>query len=152
MNKLVLISILFLFGCKTKEIAWDYECNLRYPIKEKIIKGETVYSTDTLIEPGLIINCDPIILKAKCPDSKIITKTINRVDTVVKENTAKISLLERTNNELVEVSKKCIKNASDSLILSQKYIKQRNWLVLIAFGLLIFAFRKNILNLMKLFI
>jgi len=149
----VLLMAFLLFGCRTKkQIDWANECATRYPIKEKIVKGETVYYTDTIIEPGLIIQADPILLKVKCPDSKVITKTINRVDTVIKTNTAEISLYKRQK----EASDTKYYNEQEKRFTAeetaQKYRKQRNagyWFVL-ALGAV--AFRKQIIGLFKLFL
>lgn len=148
-----LLTAFLLFGCRTKkEIDWANECATRYPIKEKIVKGETVYYTDTIIEPGLIIQADPILLKVKCPDSKIITKTISRTDTIIKENTAEISLCKREK----EASDTKYHNAEEKRLTAeetaQKYRRQRNagyWFVL-ALGAV--AFRKQIIGLFKIFL
>jgi hypothetical protein len=90
-------------GCTTqkKAVRWMNEhpvvlaelCNDQYPVKETFVKGQTIYETDTLIEPGLIIQADPILLKVKCPPSKTIKVIERRTDTIMKENTAKLRLV-----------------------------------------------------------
>jgi len=149
----VCLTAFLLFGCRTKkEIDWANECATRYPIKEKIVKGETVYYTDTIIEPGLIIQADPILLKVKCPDSKIITKTINRVDTIIKTNTAEISLYKREK----EASDTKYYNEQEKRFTAeetaQKSNRQRNAAAGIALAFIIITFRKQIIGLFKIFV
>jgi len=95
-----LLAAFLLFGCKAKQIDWANECATRYPIKETFIHGKDYFHTDTLRGDCVIVNCDPIILKAKCPPTLTITKTISRVDTVVKENTAKLAALTNENKQV----------------------------------------------------
>lgn len=145
---LVMGSIL-MFGCKAKEILWDQECAKRYPVKETFIHGKDYFHTDTLKGDCVIVNCDPIILKAKCPPTLTITKTINRTDTIVKENSAKLALLDRQRDEAIQTSKDCLKLAQNSLEAAKKLNKQLKWSLFLNFGFLIFVFRKNIFNLVK---
>ena len=142
-----------LFGCRAKkEIQWDEECARRYPIKEKIIKGETVYYTDTIIEPGLIIQADPILLKVKCPDSKVITKTISRVDTIIKENTAQIKLLEREKEESDTKYQAEQEKRLTAEETAQKSNRRLTYAVLVILGGICFTFRKQLIGLFKIFI
>lgn len=98
----------FLFsGCISEKRAINYMvthenvlselCASKYPIKETYIKGktDTITKLDTTIVHGPTIPC-PENKEVKCPDSKTITKKIyiDRIDTVIKENTAKIHVLE----------------------------------------------------------
>jgi hypothetical protein len=146
------LAVFLLFGCKAKQIDWANECSNRYPIKEKIVKGETIYYTDTIIEPGLIIQADPILLKVKCPDSKTITKTITRTDTIIKENTAKLKALERDYNTIyIQLSKEQEKRLTAEET-AQKSNRQRNAAAGIALAFIIIAFRKQIIGLVKLFL
>ena len=148
-----LLTAFLLFGCRAKkEILWDEECARRYPIKETFIHGKDYYHTDTLRGDCVIVNCDPIILKAKCPPTLTITKTINRVDTIVKTNTAEISLYKREK----EASDTKYYNEQEKRFTAeetaQKYRKQRNagyWIVL---ALVLITFRHGIVKIFKLFI
>jgi len=147
-----LLTAFLLFGCKAKQIDWANECSNRYPIKEKIVKGETVYYTDTIIEPGLIIQADPILLKVKCPPTLTITKTINRVDTMVKENTAKLKAIERDYNTIyIQLSKEQEKRLTAEEA-AQKSNKRFTYSVLVILGLIAFTFRKQLIGLFKIFI
>lgn len=141
-----------LFGCKAKEIDWEYQCSNRFPPKTKLIPGETVYSTDTIIEPGLIIQADPILLKVPCPPSKIITRTISRVDTLETESTgtlAKIKLLERKNIESeVKLSAELEKRAQAEET-AQKSNRRLTYSILVSLVLVAFTFRKQLINLVK---
>lgn len=102
MRYLILLLLPFLIGCKAKQIDWTQECSNRFPPTVIYKKGDTKTITDTIIEPGLIIQADPILLKVKCPPSKTIYTTKTTVDTIEIEGIgtkAKISLLEKENKE-----------------------------------------------------
>jgi len=147
-----LLTAFLLLGCKAKQIDWASECAVRYPVKETFIHGKDYFHTDTLRGDCVIVNCDPIILKAKCPPTLTITKTINRVDTVVKTNTAEISLYKREK----EASDTKYYNEQEKRITAeetaQKSTKQRNVSILVIMGLVAFAFRKQLINIFKLII
>lgn len=129
MNKTYLLLLalsLFTVSCKTKEILWDEECARRYPVKTEYIIGKDYYHTDTVKLPGILVNCDPIILKTKCPDNLVITKTVNRIDTVIKSNTAQISLLEREKKELQQRLHSSQKQTLEALKIVDEYRAERN--------------------------
>lgn len=148
----ILFLVFMIFGCKSKEILWDQECAKRYPVKETFIQGKDYFHTDTLKGDCILVNCDPIILKAKCPPTLTITKTINRVDTVVKENVAQLALIQRERDEAIQTAKGCLKLAHNSLEAAKKLNKHLKWSLFANFGLLIFAFRKQLINLFKVFV
>ena len=84
-------------------------CSTRFPIKETYIKGDSVVKYDTLW--GLVTDTivpDPQVLvyrdTVKVP--KLVTKTVTIRDTVVKENTAKVSFLNSQIEKLKEVNLK----------------------------------------------
>jgi hypothetical protein len=84
-------------------------CSTRFPIKETYIKGDSVVKYDTLW--GLVTDTivpDPQVLvyrdTVKVP--KLVTKTVTTRDTVVKENTAKVSFLNSQIEKLKEVNLK----------------------------------------------
>ena len=117
---IVILSILFA-GCITPKKAVDVLsrpknepvlselCSTRFPIKETYIKGDSVVKYDTLW--GLVTDTivpDPQVLvyrdTVKVP--KLVTKTVTIRDTVVKENTAKVSFLNSQIEKLKEVNLK----------------------------------------------
>jgi len=155
-----LLTAFLLFGCRAKkEIDWEYECTNRFPTKTVYIPGKDTTLWDTIREAGLIIQSDPIIRFKKCPDNLIIKGRTVRVDTLKIENAAKIKLLERENKEsgnLLHESQqqtlRALKIAEEVGREKNQKERQRNWLALATLGLLIFAFRKNIFNLIKSFV
>ena len=109
--------ILAISGCVTPKKAVDVLsrpkneptaaafCSLKYPVRDSIIKGDSVVRfdtlwetyTDTLIsEPQVLIYTDTV----RVP--KLVTKTITVRDTIVRENTAKVAVLNNSNRELSE--------------------------------------------------
>lgn len=88
-------------------------CSLKYPVRDSIIKGDSVIKYDTLwgIVTDTVIS-DPQVLiytdTVRVP--KLVTKTITIRDTIVRENTAKISVL---NSQIA-------KSARDIRILTEK--------------------------------
>lgn len=105
--KYLLIFLIF-SGCMTPKKAVDVLnrpknepeaaefCANKYPVQDTYIKGDSVIRydtlwglvTDTLIsEPQVIVYTDTV----RVP--KLVTKTIVRTDTVYRENTAKVSVL-----------------------------------------------------------
>ncbi len=80
-------------------------CSQKYPVKETYIQGDSVIKydtlwgvvTDTMIsEPQVIVYTDTV----RVP--KLIIKTVTRIDTVKKEDSAKISVL---NSQIAELGK-----------------------------------------------
>lgn len=73
------------------------ECLDKFPIKETFIQGKT----DTLVNyqtiKGDSIECPKALpnktVYVKCPDSKVITKTLIRVDTIIKKDSSALYLL-----------------------------------------------------------
>lgn len=141
MKYLLLLSIVLLFGCKAKKIDWASECANRYPVKTEIIQGKESIKIDTAYIKGDSIPCDGTIKYVKCPPSKTITVYKDRVDTVVKENTAKISSLQQENKELKDLihsaqnqTLEAIKIADEEHVKRNKATNQRN---AIAFGMVV---------------
>lgn len=78
MKSLILFCTLLLFaGCitekKAKEYAYNHKdklaewCKDCFPVRERIIKGDSVFTTDTLIQ------LDTSYLNVPCPDGTIVT-------------------------------------------------------------------------------
>lgn len=115
---LAFIVICALFSCYgpkqaqnqfAKAVAYDpllpaNYCAITYPVKEKIIAGETVTKTDTIWGDGEIIHHTTVerirdtVYVTKFVQGNTIRETIIRTDTVVKENTAAVEA-ERLNNK-----------------------------------------------------
>jgi len=124
MKYLVIITFTILFaGCFTPKKAVDVLsrpknepvlaelCSTRFPVSDSLIKGDTVvnydtlwgieYRTDTLIsEPQVITETKTVTVP------KLVTKYITIRDTIVRENTAKVAVLNYANRELSELNAK----------------------------------------------
>lgn len=122
---MVLFGMVLLQSCSTlekriskaKSIAYqnpkDFAdlCATLFPVKEQIIKGKDSIITDTvreekIVKVPVVVKGDTVIVEARCPKSSTVTRTVTRVDTIVKENTAKLTAvqieLSKMNNELVK--------------------------------------------------
>lgn len=112
------VSIVLLMSCASqKKKANQYfdsnrgelaeKCQKEFPNDTiKIIKGETKTITDTITIQGVIIPCPepttenpkPVV---KCPDSKTITITKERTDTILITDMQKIKSLEHNLKEAI---------------------------------------------------
>lgn len=126
MKYLVIIALTILFaGCATQRKAEKFykkhpvelakKCATEFPVRDSLIKGDTIinydtlwgleYRTDTLIsEPKIITETKTVTVP------KLVTKYVTVRDTIVRENTAKISVL---NSQIA-------KSARDIRILTEK--------------------------------
>ena len=84
-------------------------CAENYPVKDSIIRGDTVLYYDTVLMDGDII-VDTVITKdtvrittVKTLPSKTITKTVIKVDTVIRENTAKVQACDNDKRKLIDL-------------------------------------------------
>lgn len=108
-------------------------CSQKYPVKTEYLKGETIVKNDTTLIKGDSIPCPETIkgkiVKVKCPDVATVYTTINRVDTVIKENTAKVAYYKGLYDlETIEKIK-----TDEILIESNKTAKKRlNWIVFLS--------------------
>jgi len=71
-------------------------CVESFPVKEKFIKGKDSIVIDTLIQEKIvkvpvIIKGDTTYVDVKCPKATTVYKTVVRIDTVIKEDTAKLA-------------------------------------------------------------
>lgn len=84
-------------------------CSTRFPVSDSLIKGDTVvnydtlwgieYRTDTLIsEPQVITETKTVTVP------KLVTKYLTIRDTIVRENTAKVAVLNNSNRKLAEIN------------------------------------------------
>jgi len=103
-----IVLLMCLFSCTTERKATNWMithpdvlssiCAAEYPVKTEYIKGEEITRIDTTIIQGYSIPCPEVKqgvdkVYVKCPPSKTIIKEITRIDTIIKENTAKVSSL-----------------------------------------------------------
>lgn len=94
-----------LFGCATQKKAEKYykkhpvelakECADKFPVRDTVLKGDSVFVYDTLwgLETHIdtLISEPQVIVQTKTVTvPKVVTKTITIRDTVIRENTAKI--------------------------------------------------------------
>ena len=99
-----LIFIYMLFGCNplkkaqqtfdaNKPAAAEY-CADRFPVKDSLIKGDTLVTTDTVYfkEYENVITVDTF-RTAPITNTRIITKTIRIVDTVIRRDNAREQVL-----------------------------------------------------------
>lgn len=88
---------------KHQLVAADY-CASKYPVIPTYIKGKDSIIEKTVEVKGDSIPCPPNekgeVVKVKCPDAKLVYQERWRTDTVVKENTAKLSALQLRYNDL----------------------------------------------------
>jgi len=157
MRYLVIITLTVLFaGCFTPKKAVDVLsrpknepvlselCAYRYPVKDSIIKGDSVVRFDTLWETYTdTIRTDPqvIIYTDTVRVPKLVTKTITVRDTIVRENTAKISVLNSQIAKLEANNRQQTELAAKYLQERDGYKKQRNdarlinWILYVVIGL-----------------
>jgi len=99
-----LIIILFFASCATQRRAEKFYskhpeelakiCSETYPVKDSIIKGDSVIRFDTLWETftDTLISEPQVVTEIKTVP-KTVTKTVVVRDTIIRENTAKVAVL-----------------------------------------------------------
>jgi hypothetical protein len=101
-----LLFLLLLTSCVTPKKAVDVLsrpnnepvaaefCSQKYPVKDSILKGDSVVRFDTLWETftDTLISEPQVIIETRIVP-KTVTKWVTIRDTIVRENTAKISVL-----------------------------------------------------------
>ena len=149
-----LLFLLLLTSCVTPKKAVDVLsrpknepvlselCAVRFPVKDSIIKGDSVVRFDTLWETytDTLISEPQVIIETKIVP-KTVTKWVTIRDTIVRENTAKISVL----NSQIAKSAAVIRNLTEKTHeLSQErdgYKEQRNdarllnWILFVVIGI-----------------
>jgi hypothetical protein len=115
-----LILLLLLSSCMSVEKATVYlqskgklaeVCADGFPIKERVIQGETIIEIDSIFVPGDSVECPPSLsksdksIKVKCPDHRVEVRHSFRVDTLVQENTAKVEMYKTKYLQSVDESK-----------------------------------------------
>jgi len=108
MKRLIFYFLLFLtvsvIGCATQRKAEKFydkhpeklaeKCATEFPVKDSIIKGDSVFLFDTLWETftDTLISEPQVVTEIKTVP-KIVTKTVVVRDTIIRENTAKVAVL-----------------------------------------------------------
>jgi hypothetical protein len=101
-----LLFLLLLTSCVTPKKAVDVLsrpknepylasiCAEKYPVKDSIIKGDSIVRFDTLWETftDTLISEPKVITETRIVP-KTVTKWITRTDTIIRENTAKVAVL-----------------------------------------------------------
>lgn len=130
MIKYLFISAL-LISCATQRNAERFysknpdklasKCATEYPVKDSIIKGDSVVLFDTLWETftDTLISEPQVVTEIKTVP-KTVTKTVVVRDTIIRENTAKVSVLGSQIAKLNEANRKLVESNAD---LSQKLVR-----------------------------
>lgn len=117
--RIYLVLLVILAACTTPRKAVDVLsrpknepvlselCAYRYPVRDSIIKGDSIVHFDTLWETytDTLISEPQVIIETKLVP-KTVLKTVTVRDTIIRENTAKISVLGRQIEKLKEVNLK----------------------------------------------
>ena len=128
-----LIFLLLLTSCVTPKKAVDVLsrpknepvlselCAVRFPVKDSIIKGDSVILFDTLWETftDTLISEPQVITEIKTVP-KIVTKWVTIRDTIVRENTARVAVLGSQIAKLNEANRNLVELNGD---LSQKLVR-----------------------------
>ena len=162
MKKIIVFSLLMLVSScslpykinKAKVLAVSHPgdfagfCAATFPVKEVFVKGKDSIRTDTLFLRSDSVPCPPAadgrVIKIPCPPQRTVTKTIIRVDTLLKENTAKAQSLSNEINRLQQQS--AVLTAKNKELAR----KAKNRLITIC-GLLLALVGSSILLKLKLF-
>ena len=102
--KNILFLLIILTGCATQKKADKFyakhpellalKCATTYPVKDSIIKGDSVILFDTLWETftDTLISEPQVIIETKIVP-KTVTKWVTIRDTIIRENTARVAVL-----------------------------------------------------------
>lgn len=151
-----LIVITLLASCMTTQKATDFLqkngelagiCAEAFPVKDSLVIRDRLhidtithtdieYATDTIYVQG-----EPVIIRAKCPPSQVVTKTIYKDSIHYVENTAKVQVWQGRADSLtkvIAVKEAKIKDLSDSLSWWRKWCII-TWVIVAAYiGLRVF--------------
>lgn len=97
------------------------KCATTYPVKDSIIKGDSVILFDTLWETftDTLISEPQVVTEIK-PVPKIVTKWVTIRDTIIRENTARVAVLGSQIAKLNEANRNLVESNAD---LSQKLVR-----------------------------
>ena len=145
-----LIIVLLLTSCVTPKKAVDVLsrpknepvaaafCSLKYPVRDSIIKGDSVVRFDTLWETytDTLISEPQVVVETRIVP-KTVTKTVVVRDTIIRENTAKVSVLNRQISVLYDTNYNLTKRLEKATTERDGYREQRDdwrkkaWLLLV---------------------
>ena len=158
MKYLLIITLTILFaGCATQRKAEKFykkhpvelakKCATEFPVRDSLIKGDTIINYDTLW--GLEYRVDTLISEPQVITEtktvtvpKLVTKYLTIRDTIVRENTAKVAVLNNSNRKLAEInadlSQKLVRISAerDTFKHERNKWKLRFFLLLFGVGLL----------------
>lgn len=121
-----LLWVLALFGCSAERTFYTYAaknpdkvaklCSNVYQADTVYKQGETVTNTDTVTIKGDSIPCPdkPAGVRTvyvKCPDQKVVTKTVTRIDTVYRDRISTLAAL--------DTAKRAVNTARDKQIKAE---------------------------------
>lgn len=80
-------------------------CAVLFPVRDSLIKGDTVTRIDTVtnieLVPDTVLVGDTVVITKTLP-GKTITRTITVTDTIIKENTARVEAIRLQLNEATD--------------------------------------------------
>ena len=149
-----LLFLLLLTSCVTPKKAVDVLsrpknesvlaelCSTRFPVKDSIIKGDSVVRFDTLWETytDTLISEPQVIIETRIVP-KTVTKTVVVRDTIIRENTAKISVLGSQIAKLNEANRILSEKNAEISQERDGYKDQRNdarllnWILFVVIGI-----------------
>lgn len=129
-------------------------CAEKYPVRDTIIKGDTVTTYDTLW--GLETHVDtlisePVVMTKIVEKSvpKLVTKVVAVRDTVVRENTAKTAVLNSQIAKLELDKKELTVKLQLANEATKRATSQKNKYLWLLIAMTLFAFRKQIIALLS---
>jgi len=126
---------------KNEPVAAEF-CATKYPVKDSIIKGDSVILFDTLWETytDTLISEPQVIIETRIVP-KTVTKTVVVRDTIIRENTAKISVLGSQIAKLNEANRILSEKNAEISQERDGYKEQRNdarllnWILFVVIGI-----------------
>ena len=126
---------------KNEPVAAEF-CAAKYPVKDSIIKGDSVVRFDTLWETytDTLISEPQVIIETRIVP-KTVTKTVVVRDTIIRENTAKVSVLSSQIAKLEANNRQQTELAAKYLQERDGYKEQRNdarllnWILFVVIGI-----------------
>ena len=126
---------------KNEPVAAEF-CATKYPVRDSIIKGDSVIRFDTLWETytDTLISEPQVIIETKIVP-KTVTKWVTRTDTIIRENTAKVSVLNSQIAKLFDLNRNLSEKNTELTQQRDEYKSQRNkarlinWILYVVIGL-----------------
>lgn len=124
-------------------------CSEKFPVKTEYLKGEEVTTVDTVFMQNIVMDCPTVYdtvthtsytPKVICPEQKVITIEKKTVNTLVKENTAKVEAYRLS----AETLKQNLAISESKGLFLQKKMKERFWFIIALCILLLISVTINI--------